>query len=82
MKIVDPNSASSTAYYLILIATLFVASLGVAIFLAWWKLSFEKSGKLRPKHGKHRHGRKNAGADPMVPLRGTGRTLAELEMKK
>jgi hypothetical protein len=82
MKIIDPNSNSSTAYYLILFAVLFVAGLGLAGFIAWWKLSFEKSGKLRHKHARQRRGRRNRGGETAVPVRGTGRTLAELEMEK
>jgi len=82
MKIVDPNSASSTAYYLILFAVLLLAGLAVAVFVAWWKLLFEKGGKLRHKQGKRRHGGNHRGGNAEAPLRGTGRTLAELEMKK
>jgi uncharacterized iron-regulated membrane protein len=83
MKIVDPNSTSAMADYLILFAILAVVIVGLASFVIWWKLSFKKEGgKSHHRRARRQHGAPNAADGSQLPMRGTGRTLAELGIKK
>jgi hypothetical protein len=67
---------------LILFTILFVVLVGLAGFVIWWQYSFREGGKSRPKRGRRRRDRPNADNKAALPVRGTGRTLAELETKK
>jgi hypothetical protein len=70
------------ADYLILSGILFVVVIGLAGFVIWWKLSLKEGGKSRHRHGRRHRGHQNGDGGAAVPMRGTGRTLAELETKK